>query len=201
MYNWRQMSSKQREDVLRMRKINRVPWHSPPHRDGDSTRFHITAACYRHQPVIGFDRARMSNFESVLLEKVDASADRIMAWVVLPNHYHILIRTDNIKSFLHQLGRFHGSMSYSWNGEENRRGRKVWCNALEHAIKTDRHFWATLNYIHHNPVRHGYVDKWQDWPFSSALKYLESVGRKRAKEVWKEFPIREYGKDWDPPGI
>jgi putative transposase len=64
-------------------------------------------------------------------------------------------------------------------------------------MKSERHFWATINYIHHNPVKHGYVQHWQDWPFSSAAAYLESVGRKEAERVWHEYPITEYGKGWD----
>jgi putative transposase len=37
-----------------------------------------------------------------------------------------------------------------------------------------------------------------DWPYSSAREYLEKVGTAKAAEVWKEYPILDYGKDWDP---
>jgi putative transposase len=56
-------------------------------------------------------------------------------------------------------------------------------------IKSHRHFWASINYIHHNPVHHGYVGHWQDWPWSSATRFLEHVGRERALHIWREFPI------------
>ena len=36
---------------------------------------------------------------------------------------------------------------------------------VERAMRSDRHFWATLNYAHHNPVHHGYVARWTDWPW------------------------------------
>lgn len=65
-------------------------------------------------------------------------------------------------------------------------------------MKSERHFWATLNYVHHNPVHHGYVKQWQDWPFSSARDYLAEMGKERAAEVWREYPLLDYGKDWDP---
>jgi putative transposase len=58
-------------------------------------------------------------------------------------------------------------------------------------------FGATLNYIHHNPVHHGLVEKWQDWIWSSAVDFVESVGRERAAQIWKEHPILDYGKGWD----
>jgi putative transposase len=68
---------------------------------------------------------------------------------------------------------------------------------METAIKSERHFWATVNYIHHNPVKHGHVDKWTDWPYSSAEAYLKSVGKEQALKNWKEYDISEMGKDWD----
>ena len=53
-------------------------------------------------------------------------------------------------------------------------------------------------YIHHNPVKHGYVDDWKDWAHSSAAEYLERIGRERALEIWREYPVLDYGREWDP---
>ncbi len=68
-------------------------------------------------------------------------------------------------------------------------------------MRSEAHFWATMNYIHHNPVRHGYVSKWQDWPFSSAREYLESVGETTAADTWRNFPLKDYGAGWDEPSL
>jgi len=57
--------------------------------------------------------------------------------------------------------------------------------------------WVVTNYIHHNPIKQGYVKKWQDWPFSSAAAFLENVGRERAAAVWRDYPILDLGKGWD----
>jgi putative transposase len=103
---------------------------------------------------------------------------------VLPNHYHSLVGTDCLPQLLLDLGRLHGRTAFEWNGEDGRRGRKVWFNCVETAIKSERHFWATLNYIHHNPVHHRYVAHWQDWPFSSAAEYLESRGSGESFQCW-----------------
>ena len=196
------MSDAQRKELLNLRKANRAPWHSPPHRTGDNTRFHITAACYEHKPIIGLTSDRMANFEDAIINLVSvAESNTLYAWAILPNHYHLLVRTEHILELVKELGRLHGRTSFLWNGEDTTRGRKVWCNALEHGIKSDRHFWATLSYIHHNPVRHGYVTRWQDWPFSSVSVYLNNVGREEARRVWQEYPVLDYGKEWDPPEI
>jgi hypothetical protein len=27
--------------------------------------------------------------------------------------------------------------------------------------------------------------------------YLERVGHERAKEIWREYPLKDYGRKWD----
>ncbi len=68
-------------------------------------------------------------------------------------------------------------------------------------MRSDRHYWATLNYVHHNPVRHGYVTRWTDWPWTSAAEYLVQTGIDEATRIWQEYPLRDYGKDWDEPSM
>ena len=64
-------------------------------------------------------------------------------------------------------------------------------------MRSERHYFTTLNYIHNNPVKHGYVDKWGDWPCSSYHWYLENKGRDWLLELWHEFPVLNYGDQWD----
>jgi putative transposase len=199
MYRWRCMTADQREQVLAIRKQERLPWHSPPHYASDTSFYLITAACYEHRPVIGRSYERMSGFESALLTAFREHAQAIFAWTVLPNHYHVLAQTCRVRSLLSQLGQLHGRTSYQWNGEDGQRGRKVWCNAAETAMKSERHYWATLLYVVHNAVRHRYVERWQEWPYSNAAQWLEDIGHDRAERMWREYPIDEYGADWDPP--
>jgi REP-associated tyrosine transposase len=54
-----------------------------------------------------------------------------------------------------------------------------------------------LNYLHHNPVHHGYVEKWLDWPWSSAAEFIEQNGREETAKMWLEYPLLDYGKKWD----
>ena len=139
----------------------------------------------------------MTKAESDLLKLCRQMAGTVYAWCILPNHYHVLLRTDQIKELRTELGKFHGRSSFTWNGEEQQRGRQVWHNCYDHEIVSNRHFWATVNYVHHNPIKHRYTDKWQDWPWSSAADFLETVGREKAAYLWNTFPILDYGKGWD----
>jgi putative transposase len=68
-------------------------------------------------------------------------------------------------------------------------------------MRNETHVWVTLNYIHHNPVRHGYVDKWQDWPFSSAREFIVKEGLEKVKTIWNDYPLYDYGKGWDDPEL
>ena len=198
MYNWRKMKPQERERALKERKVYRRPWHSPPHFEYEGEKdFILTAACFEHKPIIGATSRRMIECEEGIL-KVCALVNAILyAWCVLPNHYHFLIRTERIKEVLRLIGQFHGSSSFRWNGEDEFRGRKVWYRCVERSMRSQRHFYATLNYIHNNPVKHGYVETWQEWPYSSAVDFLEEVGRDRAKEIWTEYPVLDYGAEWD----
>ena len=197
MYNWRKLTVAQREELFAWRKQRHMPWHSPPHMEGSRHVYHLSAACYEHHPIIGANVKRMAAFAEHLLDTLTRCNCRIHAWCVLPNHYHILIGSDGIRSVIAKLGRFHGRMSYIWNTEDDSRGRQVWCKSAERSIRSDRHHWATTNYIHNNPVRHGDAKKWQEWPYSSAIDFLNAVGISKAKAIWTEYPVLDYGKGWD----
>ena len=201
MYLWRKLTNEQRRELLEFRQFNDRPRHSPQHQTSQNGRYLLTAACYEHRPVIGSSPKRMADFCERLLKILETHCEEIYAWSILPNHYHALALTRRLPELLHAIGQLHGRTAFDWNGEDGKRGRKVWFNCAETGMKSDRHFWATLNYVHHNPVHHGYVPQWQDWPFASGGAFLAQSGREEAERIWKTYPIREYGKDWDPPNL
>ena len=198
MYLWRKMSEKQREDALEYRRLHRFPRHSPPHFDSErELQYLVSGTCYEHAHVIGKSAERMSECEQKILAVFEQFSIEIYAWCILPNHYHILTKTAQIKEIRNEIGLFNGKTSYKWNGEDEMRSRKVWHNCFERKMKSERHFYATLNYVLHNPVHHGYATRWQDWLWSNANEYLEKVGRQKALEIWKRYPILNYGEKWD----
>jgi len=197
-YRWRHLTPEQRVELLSWRKDHRHPWHSPQHRPNyGNLCFHITAACFEHRNFIGHSPARMDEFAHGLLGVFATHADLTFAWCVLPNHYHALVKAPDVLGLLREIGLFHGRSSHAWNGEESSRGRKVFFRAVERGMRTDRHYWATLNYVHHNPVRHGYVEQWTDWPWSSAADYLAQTDADEAKRIWRDYPLGDYGRGWD----
>ncbi len=58
-------------------------------------------------------------------------------------------------------------------------------------------YYYTLNYIHFNPTKHGYVQKPLEWPGSSVHWYLQPRGVEWLRDARREYPMRDYGKGWD----
>ena len=197
MYRWRKMTDDERAGEMKRRQVGRLPMHSPRHHDGGRRAYLVTAACYEHRPFIGFSDERMDTFSANLHSSVAECCERLDAWAVLPNHYHVLVLTNNLPEFLKALGKLHGRTSHAWNGEEDSRGRKVWFNAVERPIQNDRHHIASMQYVHHNPVKHGHARKWTDWKWSGAAEYIERIGLEEAERRWRECPLQLFGKGWD----
>lgn len=200
MYRYRRMTEVEKRTVVAERKARGFPWHSPPHLETDSAGFRIvTAACFEHRSILDHCE-RLKWFENELLDTLKEAGTTCAAWCILPNHYHLLARIERIGEFAQRLGQLHGRTSYELNRMDGTRGRRVWYRCQDRCMRSDGHFYASLNYIHHNPVRHGYVTKWQDWPFSSIHWYCETNGRDWMFDLWRRYPLLGYGEGWDDFG-
>ncbi len=106
----------------------------------------------------------------------------IDAVVILPDHLHCIwtlpINDCNYSTRWNLLkGHFSRSMT---KGEKlsdsriKRRERGIWqCRFWEHMIRDENDFNRHLDYIHWNPVKHGYVTNVIDWPHSSFHKFVK----------------------------
>ena len=198
MYERRKLSDQQRQQIIASRKKNLRPWHSPPHFESEGSHgFHLSAACYEHLPIMGVSPSRMEEFETLLIQALTSEGCSLHAWCVLPNHWHALIHTVGLKGVVSNIGKMHGSTSFRWNRIDEARGRKCWHRCADRRMRSDRHFYVARNYIHNNPVNHGYVGKWEEWPFSSASDHISKVGREAVTDEWKKYPILNMGKGWD----
>jgi len=132
MYRWRQWTPEQRSSILTQRRQRKHPSHSPAHIVSDHTSIYlITAACFEHAPIIGRSDERLASFSSQLYEFMQGYCRTVFAWVVLPNHYHVLGDVIDLNSMFDEIGKLHGRTSFQWNGEDSMRGRQTWCKAAE----------------------------------------------------------------------
>ncbi len=105
----------------------------------------------------------------------------IDAIVVLPDHLHAIWtlpaedddyagRWRSIKSqFTHALDGSGVSLAKNSKGEYALWQRRYW----EHTIRDETDLARHVDYIHFNPVKHGWVERVQDWPHSSFHRFVK----------------------------
>jgi putative transposase len=196
MYEYYKLSLQQRQELVKQRLKQGFPPHSPPHPLNLEAFYLLTVACYQHQPILTTS-SRRQHLLNLIFEQFIHQGFEITAWVVLINHYHLLVYLHDFTKLSSIFQKIHGSTSYQWNSEDQQRGRKVWYRFSDRAIRSERHYYATLNYIHYNPVKHNCVNSPYDWNESSLHWYLKVYGREWLRDGWAKYPIKDYGKGWD----
>ncbi len=196
-YEYRRMTPEEREEVVRYRREQGYPLHSPPHPFRGEHCYLISASNYNHAYIMAAPERR-TDLEGRLLCALEAVHAQVIAWVVLPNHYHVLLNVGSLRSISAALQRVHGSSSRDWNLADGQTGKRtVWLRFTDRAIRNDDHLIAAFNYIHYNPVKHRYVDEPYEWPWSSLEGYLESQGREWLRAQWRANPPGDMGRGWD----
>lgn len=121
----------------------------------------------------------------------------IYSYCLMPNHFHLLVKLKDeeelqlLESFpkfetleksdsdisqreklssdyiSKQYANLFSSYTQSYNKEYKRRGSLFIKNFKRKRIKDESYFLRVVNYIHFNPVNHGFVDRPADWEYSS----------------------------------
>lgn len=197
-YEYRKLSLKEREEIVNYRQTHGYPLHAPPHLFRGAGAYLITAANFEHQALMSSSKRR-TEFETRLVNSIKEITEDLLAWVVLPNHYHLLIKIQSLDDVSATLKHLHGTTSREWNIEDNLTGkRRVWYKFADTYVRNDAHLHLAFNYIHHNPVKHCYVSDSHDWPWSSLRIYYEDKGLTWLQEQWNAFePPADFGKGWD----
>ena len=197
-YKYRKLSPREQEELVKYRRERGYPLHAPPHPFRGAGAYMISAANFEHKNVMEIP-ARRTEFETLLLNALQEIADKLIAWIVLPNHYHFLATVQSLDHVSVALKHLHGTTSRMWNLEDNLTGkRRVWYKFADTYIKNDTHLHIAFNYIHLNPVKHGYVSDPGDWQWSSLFIYYEDKGKDWLQEHWKSFtPHVDFGNGWD----
>ena len=94
---------------------------------------------------------------------------RLYAWVVMPNHVHVILQP-RIK--LPALTRWlKGRTSRTANRMLGRTGKAFWQDeSFDHWIRCDHDLNELIDYVENNPVKAGLVQVAEEWPWSSATR-------------------------------
>jgi len=161
--------------------------HAPAHLFRSNAIYFITAATLYHKKHFTQDKRKIQLRDSMdyLCNKYDWD---LICWVILSNHYHILLKAPiEAKTLSRWIADLHKYTSRQWNDEDGKLGRQMWYEYWDTCITYDRSFFARLNYIHWNPVKHGYVDLPEDYNFSSYREYI-SVDENHTHYIEREYP-------------
>jgi putative transposase len=148
--------------------------------------YFITQVTHHRQPWLTLDIARHALRAAIthVRQKYPFTID---AFVLLPDHFHCLwtlpfgdsdlstrlrlIKTFVTKKYGNQL-EINAEISTS---RQKRQERNLWQRRFwEHYIRDDKDFIQHIDYIHYNPVKHGFVKSPKDWEYSSFHRYVKN---------------------------
>jgi REP element-mobilizing transposase RayT len=109
-------------------------------------------------------------FLAVLKEMADRFNIDVFAYVLMSNHYHLLIRTNhpNLSKSMHWLGT---TYTCRFNLKHFRNGHLFQGRYKSILVQNNAYLMQLSCYIHRNPLRAGLVDRLADYQWSSYLTY------------------------------
>jgi putative transposase len=148
--------------------------------------FFFTVVSYRRRAIFCHEPVRRALREAIELVRA-ARPFKIDGWVLMPDHMHCIwtlpdgdvnypLRWAEIKRFVSTSLRdeFRDDRFLSKSRRRHRESmiwqRRFWEHAIRNEVDMERH----LDYIHFNPVKHGYAQRVIDWPFSTFGKYVRA---------------------------
>jgi len=128
-------------------------------------------------------------FYRVLRQTYERTPTRLLAWCIMPNHWHFVVwpRHDGeLSRFFGYLGLTHAAR---WQAAHNAIGTgHVYQSRFKNfLIQRDDHLKWVLRYVERNPLRAGAVKRAQQWPWSSLHTRLK--GPAEMKSLLTEWPI------------
>jgi putative transposase len=96
----------------------------------------------------------------------------ILAFCLMPNHFHLLIRVDSPDFVEEALRPFLLSYAKAINREQDRIGPLFQGRFQANLVEGDEHLLDCVKYIHLNPVKANLVKTPDQWKYSSYSNYL-----------------------------
>jgi putative transposase len=146
--------------------------------------FFLTLVTERRAPIFAEESSRAILHGA--LEQCRKYHDFVIdAIVLLPDHLHLImtlperdadfsIRVNNLKAnFTRRYLEAGGAEQEPSSSRRQHRSRGVWQRRFwEHTIRDPTDLRHHLDYVHFNPVKHGYVRCPHDWPHSSFRRFV-----------------------------
>ena len=176
-------------DSLSLMSAEPLPWpHAPEHRLSEGGTYMVTCGTFRKEHHFRGPE-RLSVIHRGLLKVARDFGWTLQAWAVFSNHYHFIGQPpDDEAGATHlpdMLSVLH-SKSAGWvNRLDAMPGRKVWHNFWETRLTHEKSYFARINYVHQNPVRHGLVAVANQYPWGSAGWFERTTSASMVKTIYR----------------
>jgi putative transposase len=135
--------------------------------------------------------AHYQDFLALVEESLDFVAMRILAYCLMPNHWHLVLypRADgDLAKFLQRITLTH-TQRYHSKTRTAGYGHVYQGRYKSLPVESDRHFLTLVRYVERNAQRAALVKKAEDWPGSSV--YARRYGSEKQKKMLSPWPMAE----------
>jgi len=128
-------------------------------------------------------------FEQVLEEAVDRDALPILSYIVMPNHWHFVVRPETdrqLSDFFRWLTHTH-TMRWHAHYHTEGTGHLYQGRFKTFPIEDDSHLLTVLRYVERNPLRANLCERAEDWEYGSLWRRKNTDVASRA--ILCEWPL------------
>jgi putative transposase len=165
--------------------------HRPIHIFILNAQYFITLTTYKKKKLLNTDEKKDIVRESIM-RAVKKYGINLNAWVILDNHFHLLISSIDQKIVPTFIKFINSRSSVLINKLENTRGVKNFYQYWDIIIRDEDDFFTKINYIHYNPVHHRYCKDPSEYKFSSCNEYLDKYGVEWLNDCVNNHPLNTH---------
>lgn len=133
--------------------------------------YHIMARGQRKDRIF-LDQQDMQKFLEILENAKLMSDTKVMAFCLMPNHYHLLLQRGKID--ISRIMRIvNTKYALYFNGKYKLFGHVFQDRYKSYIILSEKYLFSVIRYIHNNPVRKGMVENPSFYRYSSANDFAE----------------------------
>jgi len=149
----------------------------PPRIEYEGALYHVLSRGNERRDIFQ-DEKDLRMFLKALGEMAQRFDLEIHAYVLMPNHYHLLVKTNraNLSKSLHWFGT---TYTTRFNVRHSRSGHLFQGRFKSFLVENDAYLLQLSCYIHRNPLRAGIVKRLMDYRWSSYPAYAYGKGKER----------------------
>ena len=140
-----------------------------PRKYASSNIYHVVARGVCHCIIFEDDKDR-GRFLDYLDEVLKNNRGTLLAWCLMDNHYHLLLKVDQAR-LSEAMKWLNSSYALYFNSTHERDGHLFQGRFKSEPVETDEYLLTVIRYIHQNPVKGGIVPTC-DFRWSSYRSYL-----------------------------